>query len=80
MLESLCALALATLVGVGAQMEYDHGKIVSCYYSSWAYYRYVLRTAPDGTFETFLEARQVCDDREVVTSMWCPDDMVRHVV
>ena len=33
------ALALWAGTGADAQMAYNHGKIMSCYYSSWAYYR-----------------------------------------
>ncbi len=41
MLRLLGSLALlaAFAVGVESKLAYDHDKIVSCYYSSWAYYR-----------------------------------------
>ena len=35
------AVALVALMGAAtyAQMAYPHGKVVSCYYASWAFYR-----------------------------------------
>ena len=31
--------AAAALVGAASAQGFNHGKIVSCYYSSWAFYR-----------------------------------------